>query len=118
LQAATLLADRGIEATVVNCRFIKPLDEDCLATLFPQHDTVATVEEGSVVNGFGAYVRSYIGERWPSVRGISLGIPDRFIEHGERSQLLADIGLTPEGIADRVMAGMGRTAPQSLRETA
>src|SRR5690606_28831340 len=76
LEAATRLAVQGIEATVVNCRFIKPLDESCLASLFPAHSRVVTVEEGTVVNGFGSFARAYIGERWPGVHGISLGLPD------------------------------------------
>lgn len=118
LEAADLLARRGIEATVVNCRFIKPLDEATLARLFPAHHTVVTVEEGTVVNGFGTYVRSYIGERWPSVRGSSLGLPDHFVEHGERSELLHDVGLSAEGIAEQVMARVGIAVPPSLRETA
>ena len=90
----------------------------CLALLFPGHRQVVTVEEGSVVNGFGAYVRAYIGERWPVVRGLSLGIPDRFISHGERAELLDEVGLTPAGIAERVQAHLGAAKPASLRETA
>jgi 1-deoxy-D-xylulose-5-phosphate synthase len=118
LEAASLLAARGIEATVVNCRFLKPLDEKCLASLFPAHRRVVTVEEGTVVNGFGSYVRNYIGERWSGVQGASLGLPDRFVEHGERSELLAEVGLTAAGIAEQVQARIGAGAPPSLRETA
>jgi len=118
LEAAESLARQGIEATVVNCRFIKPLDEACLARLFPAHTRVVTVEEGTVVNGFGAYVRSYIGERWPSVRGTSLGLPDRFVSHGERGELLVEVGLTAEGIAERVREFTGTARAPSLRETA
>src|SRR5690606_4512490 len=99
-------------------RFIKPLDEACLARLFPSHSRVVTVEEGTVVNGFGGYVRSWIGERWPEVAGISLGIPDRFVHHGERAELLEEVGLTPQGIADRVIARFGPAQAPSLRETA
>ncbi|HEX6069106.1 MAG TPA: 1-deoxy-D-xylulose-5-phosphate synthase [Longimicrobiaceae bacterium] len=118
LAAADLLAAKGVEATVVNCRFIKPLDEACLARLFPAHSSVVTVEEGTVVNGFGAWVRSHIGTRWPTVQGISLGIPDRFVEHGERAELLEEVGLTPAGIAEQVLARFGAASSRSLRETA
>jgi 1-deoxy-D-xylulose-5-phosphate synthase len=118
LAAADLLAAKGIEATVVNCRFIKPLDEACLARLFPAHPALVTVEEGTVVNGFGAYVRSHIADRWPAVQGISLGIPDRFIAHGERAELLEEVGLTPQAIADQVIARFGAAHSRSLRETA
>lgn len=118
LEAAEQLAARGVAATVVNCRFIKPLDEAALARLFPAHRHVLTVEEGSVVNGFGAFVRGYIGERWPEVGGASLGIPDLFVGHGERPELLAELGLTPAGIAEHAAALVGVPATPPLRETA
>ena len=118
LEAAELLSRRGIDATVVNCRFIKPLDEVCLAQLFPAHRHLVTVEEGTTVNGFGAYVRGRVGERWPGVSGSSLGLPDRFVNHGERPELLAEVGLTPEGIAEQVAARVGAAPTPSLRETA
>ncbi len=117
LEAAEILARNGVDACVVNCRFIKPLDEDCLAQLFPAHTAAVTIEEGTLVNGFGAFVRARIGEKWPSVQVTSMGLPDTFVEHGERGELLADIGLTADGIARHVRAtftGIGRT----LRETA
>jgi 1-deoxy-D-xylulose-5-phosphate synthase len=118
LAAATGLARTGVEACVVNCRFIKPLDEACLAALFPAHRLALTIEEGTVVNGFGAYVRSRIGELWPAVRVASIGLPDDFVAHGERHELLADVGLTPESIADQVRALLGGPIAGSLRETA
>jgi 1-deoxy-D-xylulose-5-phosphate synthase len=118
LEAAETLSREGIDVTVVNCRFLKPLDEACLARLFPAHSHLLTVEEGTVVNGFGAYVRSAIGDRWSGVSGSSLGLPDRFITHGERSDLLADVGLTPAAIAARVRTQLGVATPRPLRETA
>ena len=54
----------------------------------------------------------------PTVRGSSLGLPDHFVEHGERSELLRDVGLTPEGIAEQVLARVGVARTPSLRETA
>ncbi len=117
LEAAETLAREGVDACVVNCRFIKPLDEACLADLFPAHTAALTIEEGTVVNGFGAFVRARIGESWPSVRVTSLGLPDGFVEHGERGELLAELGLTAEGIARHVRATFGGFG-RSLRETA
>jgi 1-deoxy-D-xylulose-5-phosphate synthase len=118
LAAAETLAREGIEVTVVNCRFLKPLDGACLAKLFPAHPHLLTVEEGTVVNGFGAYVRAHVGERWAAVNGRSLGLPDDFVTHGERSELLAEVGLTPEAIAASVRSQLGATVPLPLRETA
>jgi 1-deoxy-D-xylulose-5-phosphate synthase len=118
LLAAEELAAGGVEATVVNCRFIKPLDEAMLDQLFPDHAAALTIEEGAVVNGFGAFVRSAITERWPGIRTASLGLPDVFYTHGERAELLAEVGLTPAGIATRARAVLGGGRLQPLRETA
>ncbi len=118
LEAAEILAGEGIDATVVNCRFIKPLDAAMLARLFPAHTHALTVEEGTVVNGFGTWARGHITERWPGVSTASHGLPDVYFPHGERSELLHEIGLTPEGIADRARAVLGSERPRSLRETA
>lgn len=118
LAAAERLARDGVSATVVNCRFIKPLDEEMLARLFPAHEHVLTVEEGGVVGGFGMYVRAHVAERWPGVRGASMGLPDAFVEHGERAELLADLGLDADGIADRARAMLGRPQRQPLLESA
>jgi 1-deoxy-D-xylulose-5-phosphate synthase len=108
LAAAEALQREGVGATVVNCRFIKPLDEAALERLFPAHSHLLTVEEGTVVNGFGAYVRAAVAERWPGVGGASMGMPDGFVEHGERAELLAELGLTAEGIASRTRALLGK----------
>jgi 1-deoxy-D-xylulose-5-phosphate synthase len=118
LEAAARLAEKGIDATVVNCRFIKPLDESCIARLFPSVGAALTVEEGTVVNGFGAFVRSRIADVAPGVRTASMGLPDGFVDHGERGELLADLGLTAEGIAARAASFLGTTRPSVLRETA
>jgi hypothetical protein len=77
LAAAERARREGIDATVVNCRFIKPLDEACLARLFPGHGHALTVEEGTVVNGFGAYVRARIAEAGPGSHGAAMGLPGR-----------------------------------------
>jgi 1-deoxy-D-xylulose-5-phosphate synthase len=116
--AAEALALDGIDATVVNCRFIKPLDEATLASLFPEHTHVLTVEEGTVVNGFGAFVRARIAEIAPGVQSTSMGMPDAWVPHGERAELLGELELTPEGIAGRARSLVGADRLQPLRETA
>ncbi|MDB4948808.1 MAG: 1-deoxy-D-xylulose-5-phosphate synthase [Gemmatimonadetes bacterium] len=118
LAAAEALAREGVSATVVNCRFVKPLDEATLARIFPAHTHLLTVEEGTMVNGFGAYARAHVAERWPGVKGASLGMPDAFVEHGERAELLASLGLDAEGIAARVRELLDRPLRQPLLESA
>jgi 1-deoxy-D-xylulose-5-phosphate synthase len=72
MAAAEMLQREGISATVVNARFVKPLDEGTLERLFPAHPHLLTVEEGTVVNGFGAYAAAHVAARWP-VRCASMG---------------------------------------------
>ncbi len=103
MDAAQELAARGIEATVVNCRFLKPYDRAVFEEVVRGHDAVLTVEEGTIVNGFGAFMAREIDAFRPDggIRVGSMGIPDRFIEHGGRGELLAEIGLDVPGIVDR-----------------
>ena len=117
LAAAEALNREGVSATVVDCRFMKPLDEATLERLFPRHTHLLTVEEGTVVNGFGAYVRSAVAARWPGVLGASLGLPDAFVEHGDRAELLAQLGLSGDGIAARARELLGKPL-RKLLETA
>jgi 1-deoxy-D-xylulose-5-phosphate synthase len=100
LEAARALAAEGVHATVVNCRFLKPYDRTVLEQVVKTHSAILTVEEGAVVNGFGAYMAREVDSMNGSVRVATLGIPDRFIEHGDRASLLAEIGLDAEGIAN------------------
>ncbi|MBW3630094.1 MAG: 1-deoxy-D-xylulose-5-phosphate synthase, partial [Gemmatimonadetes bacterium] len=117
LAAAETLDAEGLPVTVVNCRYLKPYDELTLAAVVGDHRQLLVVEEGTVVNGFGAYVRKAIDDRWPEVHGASMGLPDVFVEHGERAELLAELGLTPEGIVARARVLLGRPL-RSLAETA
>src|SRR5690606_11063791 len=105
LEAARQLEAEGIDATVVNCRFLKPVDEETLAWVAEHHDAVVTVEEGTVVNGFGAYVARLIAPMRrdrPTIRLETLGVPDRYIDHATREEQLEEVGLTPDAIAARV----------------
>ena len=104
LAAADLLARDGLNVTVVNCRYLKPYDEVTLAAVLAQHDRVLTVEEGTIVNGFGAYMSAIIERHDESIRVLTLGVPDRIIVAAARKRQLQLCGLTPEGIADRVRA--------------
>lgn len=100
LAAADQLAAEGIETQVVNARFIKPLDMNLLANVFKSSKFVVSVEEGALAGGFGSAVLEAACEQgWDTRILRTLGIPDRFIEHGERNELLASIGLDAPSIA-------------------
>jgi len=104
LDAADLLAADGWSVTVVNCRFLKPLDRETLDALMQEHRLLVTVEDGAVVNGFGAHLAGVVETTAPDVRVVPLGVPDRTYEHAPRAEQLALVGLTGAGIAARVRA--------------
>jgi 1-deoxy-D-xylulose-5-phosphate synthase len=104
LAAAAALAADGFDVTVVNCRFLKPLDREVLDALVHDHKLLVTVEDGTVVNGFGAALAAVAQTKAPDVRVVTLGAPDRIFEHAPRAQQLAEVGLTGDGIAARVRA--------------
>jgi len=99
--AHMLVEQHGLRPTVVNARFVKPLDEELIRKLASEHQLVVTVEEGTAIGGFGAAVRELFAEE-ASVPVKSFAIPDNFVPHGNRGKLLRDIGLTPEAVAGYV----------------
>lgn len=103
LAASELLEKRGIKAGVINARFVKPLDEALLRQIARDVRVIVTIEDNALTGGFGSAVLECLNSQhlnW--VKVLRLGIPDKFIEHGTRSELLGLYGLTPEKIADRV----------------
>jgi 1-deoxy-D-xylulose-5-phosphate synthase len=104
LVAAEELAAEGIDLSVVNCRYLKPYDEVTLNAVLAHHKHVLVVEEGAVVNGFGAYMAHVIDKLDPSVRVAVHGVPDRFIDQAPRKRQLEILGLDAPGIARRVRA--------------
>lgn len=104
LAAAESLAADGLDVSVVNCRYLKPYDEVTLAAILAEHTHVLTVEEGTVVNGFGAFMSAVIHGQAPHVRVAVHGVPDRIIYAAPRRKQLAMCGLDAQGIAERVRA--------------
>ena len=93
--AAALAAAERLDATVVNMRFVKPLDETLLQELVPQHVAVVTLEENTIAGGAGSAVAQFLDCVGLVGPRLCLGLPDKFIEHGSREQCLADAGLDP-----------------------
>jgi 1-deoxy-D-xylulose-5-phosphate synthase len=118
LRAARLLAAGGIEAGVVNARFVKPLDHAVLDALAALDALIFTVEDNAVAGGFGSAVNEYWLEQGYDATGVhNLGLPDRFIEHGERGELLAELGLSAEELA-RVAADAVAERRRAVRSAA
>jgi 1-deoxy-D-xylulose-5-phosphate synthase len=110
LRAAEDLARDGFDITVVNCRFLKPHDAATLAAIVAEHKQVLVVEEGTLVNGFGAAMARAIGELDGGVRVSVHGVPDRIVYAAARPRQLAACGLDQAGIAERVRALHGSEA--------
>jgi 1-deoxy-D-xylulose-5-phosphate synthase len=104
LEAANTLAPSGIDVTVVNCRFLKPYDALTLAGIIADHKQVLVVEEGTIVNGFGALMARVIQQLDHTVRVGTHAVPDCLIEQAPRKVQLAAVGLDAAGIARRVRA--------------
>ena len=101
LQAADLLESTELRPTVVDARFVKPLDTALLDELAETHGRVVTIEENVLAGGFGSAVAEHLADSPVRVR--RFGLPDSFVAHGDRERLLADLGLTAESIAAAVL---------------
>ncbi|NQT46842.1 MAG: 1-deoxy-D-xylulose-5-phosphate synthase, partial [Candidatus Omnitrophica bacterium] len=105
LDAANILSKNNINPTVINARFLKPLDEELLENLVEDHDLIVTIEEGISEGGFGSAVLEFFErENITKTRVLRMALPDQFIEHGRRDLLLKKYHLSTEGIVDMVKA--------------
>jgi 1-deoxy-D-xylulose-5-phosphate synthase len=96
--APALLAGEQLDATVVNMRFVKPLDVELILRLAAEHELLVTVEENTVQGGAGSAVAECLIQNGIAIPLLQLGLPDKFIEQGEPAQMLADCGLDAQGL--------------------
>ncbi len=101
LLAARQLADHGLDLAVINARFAKPLDTPAIISAARRYPRIATVEENVLSGGFGAAVSLVLESVGPKPKALHIGLPDRFIEHGSRSQLLEIVGLSVEALVQQ-----------------
>jgi 1-deoxy-D-xylulose-5-phosphate synthase len=104
--APALGAAERLGASVANMRFVKPLDTALVEQLATRHDLLVTVEENAIAGGAGSAVNEALAEMGITVPVLNLGLPDRFIEHGNPAELLASCGLDPNGIEQQIRARM------------
>ncbi len=104
MEAADNLEKDGIEATVINARFVKPLDAELILALAQTKRIILTVEEAYLAGGFGSAVMELLEENGllDKVKVVRLGVPDRIITHGDPKLLLAKYGLDADGIYNKV----------------
>ncbi|KPI54343.1 1-deoxy-D-xylulose-5-phosphate synthase [Clostridioides difficile] len=102
LEAKELLLKEGINPTIVNARFLKPMDEDMLNILLKNHKNVVTIEDNIVTGGFGSRINKFIIDNEYKVNILNIAIPEEFIKHGNADELYDFVGLSPKGIADKI----------------
>ncbi len=100
--SAALAAAERLDATVVNMRFVKPLDETLLTELVTQHVAWVTLEENTIAGGAGSAVAELLDGLGLGRPRLAVGLPDRFIEHGSREQCLQDAGLDEASVVAQI----------------
>jgi len=108
LQAAEILSEHGLEATVINARFAKPLDTELMLPLAQRIGKVVTLEEGCIIGGFGSGLAEALLDNNVLVPVLRMGVPDLLVEHATPEQSMIELGLTPAQIAERVLKQFSR----------
>jgi 1-deoxy-D-xylulose-5-phosphate synthase len=108
MQTAEILSEHGIEATVINARFVKPLDTELILPLAQRIGRVVTLEEGCLMGGFGSAVAEALLDNNVLVPVMRLGVPDTLVDHATPEQSFASLGLNPSQMADRILATFSR----------
>ena len=109
LDAAEILYQHGISATVADARFAKPIDAGLAAQLAAEHELLVTVEEGVLAGGFGSAVWETLSDAGVTPRILRVGLPDRYVTHGAPKLLHEEVGFTGERIAERIQAAVAQT---------
>jgi 1-deoxy-D-xylulose-5-phosphate synthase len=113
-----LAAAEELDCTVANMRFVKPIDGELVRTLARDHDAFVTVEENVVAGGAGSAVAEFLAGEKIALPMLQLGLPDRFIDHGDPALLLAHVGLDAKGIAASIHARFAQRTPESWAKPA
>lgn len=113
--ASALTAAETLDATVADMRFVKPIDQALIIELAREHSLLISIEENALIGGAGAEVARTLENAECAVRFFRLGLPDRFIEHGDQAQLLADAGLDADGIIRTVNAHLQPSQQQDTQ---
>jgi 1-deoxy-D-xylulose-5-phosphate synthase len=111
LRAAEILRENGLEPTVADGRFAKPLDGELIEKLAADHDLLVTIEENVLPGGFGSGVLEHVEDAFADgaerARVLRVGLPDRYVTHGKPALLREEVGFTGEAVAEKVLAALG-----------
>ena len=99
-----MLKEKGYSCTLVNARFVKPIDEDNIKELSKEHKLLVTMEENVASGGYGEKVRAFVDEQELDTEVLTVAIPDEYVEHGNVDILKKEVGIDAETVVNRVMA--------------
>lgn len=98
-----LKAGEALDATVVDMRFVKPIDETLITTISQTHDLIVTLEENAIMGGAGSAVNEFVNQAKLDIKLLNLGLPDQYIHHGTQASLLSQVGLDAKGIEQSIL---------------
>jgi 1-deoxy-D-xylulose-5-phosphate synthase len=101
-KASKILSAEGLDCEIINMRFVKPLDIEILDDIAARHSKIITLEENSLMGGFGSAVLEYFAEKNYKNSVLRIGLPDHFVDHGTQMELHKLLGIDPEGISEKV----------------
>ena len=113
--ACEILEEQGIQASLINARFVKPLDEELLEELMQTHSYICTMEENVYQGGYGEAVGAYLMERQAEVTFIPIAIEDQFVEHGSIARLRQMLRLDGESVGQRLLTIMQENTQNKKR---
>lgn len=117
LQPALAIADK-LNATVVDMRFVKPLDEPLILQMAEEHDLLVTIEENAVMGGAGSAVAECLAQNGVAQQLLHIGIPDRFIEHGKPVEMLSECGINEQGIETAIRERLALILKNQVNQSA
>ena len=102
-EVQTLLHEKGYRASIINARFIKPIDEEAVLSACEDHDMIVTMEENVLSGGFGEKVLTCLNDHEKQIRCVMAAIPDVYVEHGNVELLKKEIGLDAASITEKIL---------------
>ena len=106
VETREILKSKGIKVTLVNSRFVKPIDTDVIDRLSSRHNIFVPMEENVASGGYGEKIIEYVKEKGISAKVLPISIPDEYVEHGSVDQLKKEIGIDAQSIADRILIAL------------
>lgn len=102
IEAKNILINDNINPTIINARFLKPIDEKLLHEIFKEYKTIITIEDNVISGGFGSRINKFMVDNNYKSKILNIGLPDEFVQHGNAEDIYEYVGLSPNGIADKI----------------